>query len=148
VTSRPLRVLAVSTDYPPLLGGIATLSSQMVREIAALGHEVKVVCGAPGGIDPVTGQRCDISAEHTPVGETLGLRELQLLRHLRRLLPVYRPDVVWSSTWFPGGAMVTLAAGKGSVAPHAAAGEPPTMVTCFSAYASEILPNGCDSVVR
>lgn len=129
----PRRVLVVSTDYPPLLGGIATLSSQVVRELAAQGWQVEVVCGSPGGQDPVTGDPCDRTAPHHPVGETLGLREVRLCRTLRRLIPAFDPDLIWSSTWFPGHAMVTLC-------PEQRRGR----AACFSAYASEILPNTSD----
>jgi phosphatidylinositol alpha-1,6-mannosyltransferase len=126
---RAIRLLAVCTDYPPAVGGIATLSSQTVRHLAAAGHEVKVVCGRLGGRDPVTSLPCAAAAEHIAVGERLGLREFRLARLLPHLVQTYDPDVIWSSTWFPGAALM---AGDSRRAGR---------VVCFSAYASEILPS-------
>ncbi|MBM3459659.1 MAG: glycosyltransferase family 4 protein, partial [Armatimonadetes bacterium] len=88
---------------------------------------------APGGKDPATGEACDRIGPHHSVGETLVLREGRMQRVLKELIPRFDPHLIWSSTWFPGHAMVSLC-------PEQRRGR----VACFSAYASEILPNSSD----
>lgn len=133
MSSRHLKILAVSTDYPPLIGGIATLSSQVVRELVDMGHEVRVICGKPGGSDPVTGAPCADTCPHFSTGGSLGQREWAVYRQLQQQTREFDPDLIWSSTWFPGAAMATLAGlrERGTI-------------QCFSAYVSEIVPNTSD----
>lgn len=46
-----MKIAIPTADYPPIEGGIATLTLQISRELARLGHEVTVIAPGFGGMD-------------------------------------------------------------------------------------------------
>ena len=43
MNDRPLRILVITVDYPPIEGGIGTLALEVSRELSRLGHDVTVL---------------------------------------------------------------------------------------------------------
>ena len=114
-------MLLLSWEYPPLVvGGLGRHVEALARELAAAGHDVRVVTRGEGA-DPVD-KRCDgvrirraavdpIALDFTT--ETL-LAWTQASEHalLRAALPVvrrWRPDVVHAHDWLVAQSAVTLA---------------------------------------
>ena len=123
-----MRILVVSTDYPPMLGGIAQNSAMAALHFHQHGHEVRVIASAE---DAAAADAYDAEqpfpTERVP--GRLGLREMRLVRTVHRALREYQPEVVWSSAWYPGAVAVSYAAGDGGP------------VQTFSTHGSEIFVN-------
>lgn len=45
---RPLRVMIVTDQYPPMIGGVPTVTSELAAGLAGRGHEVSVLAPSPG----------------------------------------------------------------------------------------------------
>ena len=60
MTARPVRVLSVSGEYPPLLGGVGAYTAELARALLAQGADVRVLtdpqAAAPGGERVLAGQ--------------------------------------------------------------------------------------------
>lgn len=60
MTARPVRVLFVSGEYPPLLGGVGAYTAELARALLAQGADVRVLtdpqAAAPGGERVLAGQ--------------------------------------------------------------------------------------------
>jgi phosphatidylinositol alpha-1,6-mannosyltransferase len=122
-----LRILAISTDYPPQHGGIATLSHATVTQFHELGHDVHVIATTDSPEKAAEFDRVQpFPTIRTP--DRLVFRELALLWSIRRELAEFKPDVVWSAVWFPAAVLVSYLARPG---------RPKQTV---SAYGAEILP--------
>lgn len=83
---RPLKVLFVSPEVDPFVkvGGLADMAGALPREVAALGHETRVVCPLYGS----TQRRGAWNARLEPLGVEVG------------------PETLWARTWettLPGG---------------------------------------------
>lgn len=76
---RPLKVLFVSPEVEPFVkvGGLADMVGALPKELAALGHDVRVVCPAYGSIR--------VQGEWTPRPQPLGVD--------------VGPDTHWARTW-------------------------------------------------
>ena len=59
MSQRPVRMLLATVDYPPIEGGIATVSRELARALAAQGHEVTVLAPA---LHPTNPQYADTVA--------------------------------------------------------------------------------------
>lgn len=121
-----MRILAVSTDYPPLDGGIARLSDGLCQAWAQAGHCLRVLASGRGS----QARRFDRTRPYPTVRvpALLGLRELTLSAALAREVYAFRPHVVWSAVWFPG---AVAASYLGWLAPFTPS------LTC---YGAEIMP--------
>ena len=114
-------MLLLSWEYPPLVvGGLGRHVEALARELAAAGHDVRVVTRGEGA-DPVDEQRDGVRVRRAAVDpiavdfttETL-LAWTQASEHalLRAALPVvsrWRPDVVHAHDWLVAQSAVTLA---------------------------------------
>ncbi len=104
----PMNVLIISTDFPPLLGGIATYTNCLARQMARQGHSVEVL--APG----FAGWR-EWDAQPRPEGLRIVrsrwglplLREFRMWMLGRRCL-ASRPDAIFATAWFPAGYIAHL----------------------------------------
>jgi phosphatidylinositol alpha-1,6-mannosyltransferase len=101
--NKPLRLLFVTHNYPPIRGGISTFSQGVAQGLAELGAEVRVL--AP--VRPDTPARQNPALIPIPEHGTGKLRRaailVPLLRELRR-----RPDVIFLGSLHPYGIFVQL----------------------------------------
>jgi len=121
-----VRILAVTSDYPPTPGGIARLSWCSAQALHDLGHEILVLATGTGE------SACREFDRQAPfvtkrVTSKLGLRELSMYIALRQSIREFRPDVIWSALWFPCAVLASYC--------------PCDAIQVFSTYGSEILPN-------
>jgi glycogen(starch) synthase len=125
VTIRPMRVLLVSWEYPPVVvGGLGRHVGALATHLAGAGHDVVVLTRRPTGTDAVThptidsvvsGVRVVRVAEDPPhleftsdlVAWTLGLGHA-LVRAALPLLRDWQPDVVHAHDWLVAHAAITL----------------------------------------
>ncbi len=85
-----MRILVLSSDYPPRPGGIARLSWETARGLARHA-QVEVLAAL----------------------EPPGLRELTLPFKLTSMVRKFKPDAIWSALWFPDAAFASyLVSGK------------------------------------
>lgn len=93
MTARPLRVLTVTPDYPPLMGGIQLLVNRVLQHAERI--ESRVVTITPGGMNGTDSAVGDVRrAPHVPDHRAAVLLMNSLaIREARR----YRPDVVLSA---------------------------------------------------
>lgn len=122
--ARRVKILVVSTDYPPMKGGIAVLSHATALEFQRAGHEVCVVASC---LDDGAAEVFDKEQPFRTIrfSGRLLWRELQIGPVLWRAIRGFQPDVVWSALWFPAGVAVTYCA-------------PRQVVQAVSTYGSEI----------
>lgn len=121
-----MRILVVTSDYPPTPGGIARLSWCSALALHQLGQTVEVLTCGDGGPE------CQAFDQQAPfpthrVSNRLGWRELQMFFKLRQRVAEFRPDIVWSALWFPCAWLATYTSGSA--------------VQVVSTYGSEVLPN-------
>ncbi len=121
-----MKILALSSDYPPTRGGIARLSWQTSLALAEH-HEVCVIAAtsdfeAARAFD----ERQPFRTRRIPA--TLFVRELASAWAIWHEARRFKPDVVWSAIWFPE---ATLASYLVS----------PSIPHTFSAYAAEFIPS-------
>ncbi len=121
LVSVAVRVLMLSWEYPPLVvGGLGRHVEALARELAAAGHDVRVVTrGSPGspGAEVRDGVRVRrTAADPIAIGFTTEslLAWAQAADHalIRAALPVvrrWRPDVVHAHDWLVAQSGVTLA---------------------------------------
>lgn len=121
-----MRILAVTSDYPPTPGGIARLSWCSALALHELGHEVKVLAT---GLSPEVYGEFDRNApfKTVRVSSRLGLREWSMYWALRQEMRDFQPDVVWSALWFPCAWLASYCPGRA--------------LQVMSTYGSEVLPN-------
>ncbi len=96
-----MRLLIVTSDYPPALGGMAVYSESWARELVKLGADVSVVARRVG--HRPEGKEPDVPARMVewPSGP---LRDpYHAYRHLVRLLDEIDPDLVMAHTWIGWG---------------------------------------------
>ncbi|GMU55442.1 MAG: glycosyl transferase family 1 [Candidatus Xenobia bacterium] len=119
-----MKILVLSTDYPPTRGGIARLTFETTRQLAELGNEIVVIATLERGM------RADLDVEQRfqtiRIPATFGLREFRQWRELVQQVRSFRPDVIWSAAWYPGGVLASFI---------------PQVPFVFSTYGSEIFPN-------
>ena len=48
MTKTLTRILMVSTEYPPMQGGVGRYTSNLTRELKKIGYDVYVVCNEKG----------------------------------------------------------------------------------------------------
>ncbi len=111
--SRPLRILTLSYDFPPLGGGASAVVSGLSRELARLGHTVDVVTMGFRGLprqDVVDGVRvhripCLRRRRHLcTIPEAASYLALAGPT-LRRLVAAHRYDLIHAHCILPGGFM-------------------------------------------
>lgn len=122
-----MRILAISSDYPPKPGGISMLSWSTILHLQQMGHEVRCIATAE---EPEAARAFD-KAQPFPtvrVPDRLVLRELGLALAIHRELSAFKPDAVWSAVWFPAAVLVSFLADSDHT------------VQTVSAYGAEILP--------
>jgi glycosyltransferase involved in cell wall biosynthesis len=102
-----MKILITSYDFHPLLGGIATASSLLARELAAAGHEVRIVTTSTGA-DPA-GIKYRVVRQPGPIAlwRQVAWCEVLLSVHLslRLAWPIFllrRPWVVAHHSWLTG----------------------------------------------
>jgi len=122
-----MRILVVSTDYPPTLGGIAQVSHRTAEQFARQGHAVRVIAAGGGEAARAFDADQPFLTRRTPARH--GWREAALLRAVRRDLRAFEPEVIWSASWYPGAVAVSYAVGRGGP------------LQTFSTYGSEIFVN-------
>jgi glycosyltransferase involved in cell wall biosynthesis len=93
--ARPLRVLIVTDQYEPMVGGVPTVTRELAAGLGERGHAVAVLALLTG-FDP------DVAHLHSPL--TLGAAARSAAR--RRLVPVvytnhYLPQNVWPAGPLP-----------------------------------------------
>jgi glycosyltransferase involved in cell wall biosynthesis len=115
-SSRPLRILVGTDTYPPDVNGAAYHTARLVAGLAALGHEVHVLCPSQGHYDAtVTRERVTehrLMSWRTPLHPSfrvcaplgLGRVAAAAIRHIR-------PDVIHVQGHFPVGRALAAAAG-------------------------------------
>lgn len=111
------RILMVSTDYPPIRGGISSLAFHLAGDLARRGHDVEVV--APRW----TGWEAHDQADPCRVWRTPGynwgyLRGVPLLARAARRLMVRPPDVILPMNVAYGGLAMRLARALGCRIPY------------------------------
>ena len=112
-----MRILMVSWEYPPVvIGGLGRHVHHLAVELAALGHEVVVLCRRPAGTDPSTHPTTNevhegvwvISAALDPneftfgtdmMAWTLAMGHAMTRAGLRLHTEGWRPDVVHAHDW-------------------------------------------------
>jgi glycogen synthase len=119
--SDAVRVLMVSWEYPPLVvGGLGRHVEALARELAAQGHEVRVVtrgdtaCGRVEVVDGVRVARAALDPLAIDFTTESLLAWAQASEHamLRAALPMirrWRPDVVHAHDWLVAQTAITLA---------------------------------------
>ena len=129
-----MRILVVSTDYPPMKGGIAVLSHAKALEFQRAGHQVCVVACCE---DYQLAREFDAQQPFQTVrfSGRLPWRELQIGPVVWREIRRFRPDVCWSALWYPAGVAVSYCAG-------------PSVVQAVSTYGSEIFVSTADWKLR
>ncbi|GAA1336527.1 glycosyltransferase family 4 protein [Saccharothrix algeriensis] len=126
-----MRVLMLSWEYPPVVvGGLGRHVHALATRLAALGHEVVVLCRQPAGTDAVThpasdavveGVRLVRVAEDPPhlvferdlVAWTLAMGHAMTRAGLA-LLRGWRPDVVHAHDWLVAHPSIALAEAAGA----------------------------------
>lgn len=98
-----MKIVVPTADYPPIEGGISTVTRELSRELAEMGHEVTVV--APGFPEMDAFDRAQ-----TPVrvvrygGYNLGpLRAVPLMRKTRQIIQAGGADLVFAINPSSGG---------------------------------------------
>ena len=129
-----LKILVISTDYPPMKGGIAVLSHATALEFQRAGHEVRVLACCS---DWEAARAFDQQQPFSTVRFSGGLpwRELQILPKVWGQLRNFKPDVCWSAVWYPAAVAVSYLAG-------------PQIVQSVSTYGSEIFVSYADWKLR
>lgn len=98
--SAGLKILVISTDYPPMKGGISVLSHATALEFHRAGHDVSVVASCE---DWQAARQFDRQQPFRTVrfsGKLLW-RELQIFPACWREIRRFKPDVIWSALWYP-----------------------------------------------
>lgn len=131
---QPVRILVVSTDYPPMKGGIAVLSHATALEFQRAGHEVCVVACCT---DRQQAQAFDREQPFETVrfNGKLPWREVQIGPVLWRAMRRFKPDVVWSALWYPSAVAVSYVA-------------PKHVLQTVSTYGSEVFISRADWKLR
>jgi phosphatidylinositol alpha-1,6-mannosyltransferase len=129
-----MRILVVSTDYPPMKGGIAVLSHSTALEFQRAGHEVCVLASC---LDFQAARHFDAQQPFSTVrfSGRLPWRELQIAPKLWLTARRFQPDVIWSALWYPAGVAASF------VAPRSA-------LQTVSTYGSEIFLSTADWKLR
>ena len=123
---RPLRVLLVSWEYPPVMyGGLGRHVDALSRYLAAAGHDVVVLTQAPAGtgstlsVDVGHGRvvrvvravlGVDVPDVHTDTEAFVRMLQPALVEAARLLPEHWTPDVVHAHDWVVAGAGVALTA--------------------------------------
>ena len=98
-----LRVLIVTDQYEPMIGGVPTVTRELARGLAERGHAVQVLAPSAGGRSGTAGRRLDDAAGQLTIASQRSLRwpwyqdqRLGLLRPgaARELITGFGPDVV------------------------------------------------------
>ncbi len=91
-----MRLLFLTQDFPPAVGGIQTYSAGLVRALIGLGVTVEVVCPAhPDEAAMDASFPCPVHRIHSR-GDLL---PLNLLPYIRRIADAFRPDVIACAQW-------------------------------------------------
>lgn len=130
----PVKILVVSTDYPPMKGGIAVLSHATALEFQRAGHEVCVVACCTD-LEQAREFDCQQSFETVRFSGRLPWRELQIGPVVWRAIRQFKPDVVWSALWYPSAVAVSYVA-------------PKKVLQTVSTYGSEIFISKADWKLR
>ncbi|MBT9585567.1 glycosyltransferase family 4 protein [bacterium] len=129
-----MKILIVSTDYPPMKGGISVLSHAKAREFHDAGHEVLVLACCE---DFQAARAFDALQPFVTVrfSGRFPWRELQIAPVVWWQIRRFRPDVVWSALWYPAAVVVSYCA-------------PKSVVQTVSTYGSEIFISQADWKLR
>ena len=97
-----MKILVISTDYPPMKGGISVLSHATALEFHRAGHEVCVVASCEDRQAALEFDRQQPFRTVRFSGKLLW-RELQIFPACWREIRRFKPDVIWSALWYPCG---------------------------------------------
>ncbi len=97
-----MNVLLISTDFPPLVGGIATYTKNIARQLALICRLTVVAPRFRKG--SVSGEHVHEPFRVERVPDIIVLRELLIFYVCLRLVRQYREEIViFASAWFPSG---------------------------------------------
>lgn len=103
-----MRILVVTIDYLPNVSGIATLSYEQARGLAALGHEVHVLVPSRGDFSTNATQCVTLHSFQSSLPPVLRL--VSFCRIVRRTVKKVRPDYIWCTNYRGLAVAVMLAA--------------------------------------
>lgn len=108
-----MKVLLVTTEFPPTPGGVATVAYEQAQGLAKLGHEVTVLAAyPPGGPVPAVAGVQPANYTFIPLRTRSGaiLRLVPLFIHLWKHARRLKPHVIWTPTYRGFGLPVMMVA--------------------------------------
>ncbi len=110
-----MRILATAFDYRPRLGGIATLSFELLREMGEIpGCEIKLLAPKQKGSE-IFDQNTPIETKRISVSHQIPLAVLQMAFCLRKERVAWKPDAVLNLLWIPDGISSLLSSSRRGV---------------------------------
>lgn len=101
-----MKVIIISAEFPPAIGGVGTFAYNLARGLQAVGASVRVLTSAGGG-----SQECvhDVAVRRTPPRRlSKALKIVALLRAALQLCAQERPDAILAMSWSQAGVVAYL----------------------------------------
>jgi phosphatidylinositol alpha-1,6-mannosyltransferase len=97
-----MKILILTADFPPIIGGIQTYSYETARNLAMLGEDILVLSPKNEGWEKVDkGQNFEITRMSLP--ENNYLKIFTMFFYLVYYSLRFKPDIIICTAWFPSG---------------------------------------------
>lgn len=92
-----VKILVATSDYPPEIGGMAEYSDAWTRELAAMGHDLRVIVRV--GVRQAEGRQPSVPATPVPWSARSYLAPFHAASALNRAYHEFKPDLIMAHTW-------------------------------------------------